>query len=68
MVNRVTGLNSGMDIESLVTKLMKAENAPVDKLKQKKTTLSWTSDLYRKINTKLSSLQKNLDTMRLSGD
>lgn len=68
MVNRVTGLNSGMDIESLITKLMKAENVPVDKLKQKKTSLGWTSDLYREINTKLSSLQKNLDNMRLSGD
>ncbi|MEC0227894.1 flagellar filament capping protein FliD [Paenibacillus alba] len=68
MVSRVSGLNSGMDIESLVTKLMKAENAPVDKLKQKKTSLGWTSDLYREINTKLSSLQKNLDAMRLSGD
>jgi flagellar hook-associated protein 2 len=68
MVNRVTGLNSGMDIESLVTKLMKAENAPVDKLKQKKTTLGWTSDLYRDINTKLSALKNNLDNMRLSAD
>ncbi|NQX70110.1 flagellar filament capping protein FliD [Paenibacillus alba] len=68
MVNRVTGLNSGLDIESMVTKLMKAENAPVDKLKAKKTTLGWSSDLYREVNTKLASLKTQLDGMKLSGD
>ncbi|MFD2331486.1 flagellar filament capping protein FliD [Cohnella sp. GCM10020058] len=68
MVTRVSGLNSGLDIDSLVTGLMKAEKMPLDTLNQKKTTLTWQTDLYREINTKLSALRNSLDNMRLSGD
>ncbi|MCC3374072.1 flagellar filament capping protein FliD [Cohnella sp. REN36] len=68
MVTRISGINSGLDIDSLVTQLMRAEKMPLDKLKQKKTTLSWTSTLYREINTKLATFKTTLDTMRLSGD
>ncbi|MFC5557613.1 flagellar filament capping protein FliD [Ureibacillus thermophilus] len=55
---RIGGLASGMDIESLVEKLMVAERAPLDKLEQKKQTYEWQRDAYREINTKL----KNFDT------
>ncbi|MBW5448471.1 flagellar filament capping protein FliD [Cohnella sp. CFH 77786] len=68
MVTRISGINSGLDIDKMVSDLMKAERMPLDKLKQKKTTLTWTTDLYREINTKLSSFKNVLDTMRLSGD
>lgn len=68
MVTRLSGLNSGLDIESLVKGLMKAEKMPLDSLKQKKTTLTWQTNLYREINTKLSTLKNTLDNMRLSGD
>ncbi|WP_217596234.1 flagellar filament capping protein FliD [Cohnella sp. GbtcB17] len=68
MVTRLSGLNSGLDVESLVTGLMKAEKMPLDSLNQKKTTLTWQTDLYREINTKLSALRNSLDNMRLSGD
>ncbi|WP_123042218.1 flagellar filament capping protein FliD [Cohnella candidum] len=68
MVTRVSGINSGMDIDKMVSDLMKAERMPQDKLKQKKTTLTWTSDLYREINSKLASFKTVVDNMRLSGD
>jgi len=55
---RIGGLASGMDIDSLVEKLMVAERAPLDKLEQKKQTYEWQRDAYREINTKL----KNFDT------
>ena len=53
MVMRVGGLASGMDIDSLVEKLMTAERAPLNKLQQKKTTYEWQRDAYRSVNTKL---------------
>ena len=55
MVTRIGGLASGMDIDSIVEKLMKAERAPLNKLQQKKTLYEWTRDAYRSVNTKLKT-------------
>ncbi|HWL24544.1 MAG TPA: flagellar filament capping protein FliD [Ureibacillus sp.] len=52
---RIGGLASGMDIDSLVEKLMMAERAPLDKLEQKKQTYEWQRDAYRDVNTKLQT-------------
>lgn len=55
MVNRIGGLASGMDIDSIVKKLMNAEKAPLNKLYQKKQTYEWQRDAYRGVNTKLKT-------------
>lgn len=55
MVNRIGGLASGMDIDSIVKKLMNAEKAPLNKLYQKKQTYEWQRDAYRSVNTKLKT-------------
>lgn len=65
---RITGMGSGLDIDKLVSDMMKAERIPFDKLKQKKTRTGWTSDLYREINTKLTGLRNTLSKIRLQGD
>ncbi|SOC34974.1 flagellar filament capping protein FliD [Ureibacillus acetophenoni] len=52
---RIGGLASGMDIDSLVEKLMMTERAPLDKLEQKKQTYEWQRDAYREVNTKLKT-------------
>lgn len=65
---RMSGINSGMDIESIVTNLMKSEKIPQDNLKRKKQTLVWKEEAYREVNTKLSSLKNSLNDMKLSGD
>lgn len=57
---RIGGLASGMDIDSIVEKLMTAERIPLDKLTQKKTTTEWQRDAYRSINTKLSTFSDYL--------
>ena len=38
---RITGMASGMDIDKMVSDLMKAERIPQDKLRQKKDLLSF---------------------------
>lgn len=65
---RMSGINSGMDIESIVTNLMKSEKIPQDNLKRKKQTLVWKEEAYREVNTKLSTLKNSLNDMKLSGD
>lgn len=55
--SRISGLASGMDIDSIVEKLMKAESAKMEKLQQQKQKYEWQRDAYRDINTKLESFR-----------
>ncbi|RFB09491.1 flagellar hook-associated protein 2 [Bacillus sp. HNG] len=50
---RIGGLASGMDIDSIVKDLMKAERIPLDKMQQKKQYLEWQRDDYRDMNKQL---------------
>lgn len=58
--NKVTGLASGMDIDSIMEKLMKAESAQMEKLQQQKQKYEWKRDAYREVNTALSSFEKGI--------
>lgn len=58
--NKVGGLVSGMDIDSIMEKLMKAESAQMEKLQQQKQKYEWTRDAYREVNTNLSSFRDGL--------
>jgi flagellar hook-associated protein 2 len=60
---RIGGLASGMDIDSLVRDLMRAERMPLNKLTQKKQILEWQRDDYRGMN----KLLKELDTLIFDG-
>lgn len=63
MVTRISGLASGMDIDSMVKSLMDAQRIPLDKLYQKKTYTEWQRDDYRTMNTAL----KEFDTLIADG-
>jgi len=58
MAIRISGF-SGLDIDTLVSDLMKAKRAPLDKLNQQKTRLEWQRDQYRSINAKLVDFRNN---------
>ncbi len=62
---RIGGLASGMDIDSLVSDLMKAERIPLDKLTQQKQWTEWQKDGYREINLMLSELRTSASNLRL---
>jgi flagellar hook-associated protein 2 len=65
---RIGGLASGMDIDTIVGDLMKAERIPLDKLAQKKTTLEWQRDDYRSMNKLLDEFDRFiLDGVALQG-
>ncbi len=57
---RIGGLASGMDIDSLVKDLMKAERIPLDKLEQKRQWLEWQRDDYREMNKMLFDFDKQI--------
>ncbi|MFC0212902.1 flagellar filament capping protein FliD [Paenibacillus chartarius] len=68
MVMRIGGMSSGLDIDAMVSDLMKAERMPLDKLKQKQQSMTWKSDAYREINTKLASFRDLANSMRFSAN
>ncbi|MBY0220433.1 flagellar filament capping protein FliD [Paenibacillus illinoisensis] len=53
MVTRISGLASGMDIDSMVKKLMTAESIPLTKMNQQKQLMEWKRENYREVSTKL---------------
>ncbi|CAM3951946.1 flagellar hook-associated protein 2 [Mesobacillus thioparans] len=55
---RIGGLASGMDIDQIVSDLMKAERMPLDKLTQKKQYLEWQRDDYRDMNKSLLEMDQ----------
>lgn len=54
---RIGGLASGMDIDSIVEKLMQAERLPYNKLEQTKQKHEWQRDAYRDVNKKLKAFE-----------
>ncbi|MDI3481902.1 MAG: flagellar hook-associated protein 2 [Tepidanaerobacteraceae bacterium] len=64
---RVSGLVSGIDVDSIVSNLMKAERTKVDKLYQQKQLVEWQQEMYRDLNLKLKSLYDNVFNMKLQG-
>ncbi|MDM5340062.1 flagellar filament capping protein FliD [Fictibacillus enclensis] len=63
---RISGLASGMDVDSMVKEMMKAQRLPLDKLNQKKQILEWQRDDYRSMNTLLSTLKDLTFSMKLT--
>ncbi|MDG0794573.1 flagellar filament capping protein FliD [Cohnella ginsengisoli] len=59
MVTRMSGLASGLDIDSIVTKLMKAERTSLDTIVKKRTKIEWQQEAYRDINAKIVDFRNN---------
>ena len=68
MAIRLSGLNSGMDTDSIVQALMSAQNYRKTKIEAKQTKLEWKKDLWSELNTKIYNFYTNtLGKMRLQG-
>ncbi|MGC5324871.1 flagellar filament capping protein FliD [Brevibacillus sp. SYSU BS000544] len=65
---RISGLASGMDTDTMVKDLMKAQRAPLDKLLRNRQQEMWRRDAYREMNRQLLDFRDNvLSSMRLQG-
>lgn len=62
---RIGGLASGMDIDSIVNDMMKAERIPHTKMEQDKTWMTWQRDAFREVNTQLFDLDQMAFDMKL---
>ena len=65
---RLSGLNSGLDTDSIISELVKAKSVKKETMEKDQKKLSWKQDSWKALNTKIYNLySKTLDSMRLSG-
>lgn len=53
MAMRLTGMNSGLDTESIIQELVAARRTKVDNLKKEQTKLEWKQAAWKDLNTKI---------------
>ena len=63
---RMTGINSGLDTDSIVQALVSSYSYKKDKYKKQQTKLQWTQDAWKSLNTKVYSLYTNISNLRFS--
>lgn len=66
MAMRLSGLQSGMDTESVIQQLVEARSTKVTKAKNEQTKLQWKQDIWKDLNAKLKTLHSKLSDMRFS--
>ena len=66
---RITGMNSGLDTESIISELVKAKSAKKDSLVKAQTKLQWKQDAWKELNTKVYNLySKTLSKIGIGDD
>ena len=63
---RITGMNSGLDTEALVSELVAAYRKKTEKYVKAQTKLTWKQDAWKTMSAKTYSFRSSLDSMRLS--
>lgn len=63
---RITGMNSGLDTEALVSELVSAYRKKTDKYVKAQTKLTWKQDAWKSLSAKTYSFRSSLDQMRFS--
>lgn len=63
---RITGMNSGLDTEALVSELVSAYRAKEQKYEKAQKKLSWKQDAWKELNTKVKGLYDNISNLRFS--
>ncbi|AFV12409.1 flagellar hook 2 domain-containing protein [Thermacetogenium phaeum DSM 12270] len=64
-INRVSGLASGLDVDQIVSDLMKAQRMRLDKVIQDRQIWQWKQEDYRSLNASLLSLRNVVSNLRL---
>lgn len=63
---RITGLNSGLDTEAIISALVSSYNYKTQKYQKAQTKLSWKQDAWKELNTKIYSLYTSVGNLRFS--
>lgn len=66
MAIRMTGLNSGLDTDSIVQELVSAYKSKSQKTEKAQTKLTWTQDAWKSLNTKVYNFYTNVSNLKYS--
>lgn len=55
---RITGLNSGLDVDALVKKMLSADQTKIDMIKQQQQIITWKQEAYKDIISDIKELQE----------
>lgn len=66
MAIRITGLNSGLDTDSIVKELVSAYSVKKDNYVKAQTKLSWKQSAWKSLNTKIYSLYSKISNLRFT--
>ncbi|MCR5303870.1 MAG: flagellar filament capping protein FliD, partial [Lachnospiraceae bacterium] len=67
MTIRITGMNSGLDTETIINELVSAQSVKVSSVKKKQLALSYKKEAWSSLNTKvLSFYNSSLSDLRLT--
>lgn len=67
MTIRVTGLNSGLDTDTIIKELVSAYSVKKDNYVKAQTKLSWKQSAWKTLNGKIFSLYNDVGKLRFSG-
>ena len=67
MAIRISGLNSGLDTDSIVQELVSAYSKKTEKYEKAQTKLGWKQEIWKDLNKKVNTFYKSLDSVRFSG-
>lgn len=63
---RITGMNSGLDTEALVSELVSAYRKKSEKYTKAQTKLSWKQDAWKELNTKINKFYGSVRSLKYS--
>lgn len=63
---RITGMNSGLDTEALISELVSAYRMKTQKYTKAQTKLSWKQEAWKNLNSKISSFYSKLTNLKYS--
>ena len=63
---RMSGMNSGLDTESIVKALVSGYETKKQKVEKNQTKLEWSQEIWKGVNSKVYSLYTGLDKVRFS--
>ena len=63
---RITGMNSGLDTEALISELVSAYRVKTQKYTKAQTKLSWKQNAWKSLNSKVSAFYSKLTSLRYS--
>ena len=68
MAMRVSGINSGLDTDSIVQELVSAYNTKTEKYQKEQTKLSWKQEIWKDLNKEIYSFYTDkVSKLRLQG-